>query len=261
MTTRKPAVSGSFYPESSHKLAREVNRLLATSPPAAVNQPAKMIIAPHAGYIYSGHVAAQAYSLLREHADYYQAVVLLGPSHRVGFKGIALPEPDRFETPLGALEVDSALLELVQPLPFCAQRNDAHALEHSLEVQLPFLQKTLSHFRVLPAVVGHCLPEQIAQFIEQLWHQPQVLFVISTDLSHFHTDQIAKRVDQETIDKIKALHSDLNGEQACGHYPLNGALLFARQHGLSIQEIARCNSGDISNNKESVVGYASFVLQ
>jgi len=266
MNIRFPAVSGSFYPALANELTLQVTAFFQTLASCEtdgntdINHLPKMLIVPHAGYIYSGQVAASAYARLRPYKQEYQRVVVLGPSHHVPIQGIATPDADVFETPLGKISVDQQTIKGLSDLEFVAVRGDAHRLEHSLEVQLPFLQSVLSEFKLIPLVVGLATPEQVSQVIRRLWNDRETLFVISTDLSHFLEYEDAKTVDSRTIHKIEALNPCISGKEACGHYPLNGALAYAKEQELQIKTLNWCNSGDMSGSKDRVVGYASFVL-
>ncbi len=259
MSVRKPAVSGSFYPAYAQDLTRQLDSLMyeVAEPTGAAP---KMLIVPHAGYDYSGHVAAAAYRCLRHHHDQYKRVVIMGPSHCVALSGIAAPSATRFDTPLGAVEVATQCIAGIESLPFMKICEDTHRLEHSLEVQLPFLQSVLDDFEVVPLVVGETTALQIKQILDALWGGDETLIIVSTDLSHFLFDSDAKRVDQSTTAKIKAMESNVNGKEACGHYPLNGALAFAKAKGLMVEHLCSGNSSEKSGDRDQVVGYASFVL-
>ncbi len=258
MKTRYPAVSGAFYPAEPQELLRQVENYLR----CAVNhtltpEPPKMLIVPHAGYMYSGQIAADAYAHLKEWNQQIDRVILLGPSHRVPVNGMAVTESDCFATPLGEIPIDTEAIASIQSMPSVFQSEEPHLLEHSLEVQLPFLQILLNSFDLIPVVVGRCTDQQIATMLKALW-APKTLLVVSTDLSHFLYDDDAKRIDSQTVQSILTKHTDLCGEQVCGHYPLNGALYFARKQGWRMLEVSHGNSGQVTGNKERVVGYASF---
>lgn len=259
MTTRYPAVAGSFYPEAPGELHYMVQDLLAQAIPHQCSP--KALIAPHAGYIYSGKTAATAYSTLQKRRFDIKTVVILGPSHRVGFRGIAAPENDVFETPLGEIDVDTQLIERAQKLPQVSIRGDAHRDEHSIEVQLPFLQAVLDSFKIVPFVVGDANAHEVAELLELLWGDDETLIVISSDLSHFHPYQCAQILDAATSHEIEQLHPVLSGEQACGCRPLNGLLESAQQHHLKVTTLDVRNSGDTAGTKEGVVGYGAFALQ
>lgn len=220
----------------------------------------KAIIVPHAGYIYSGPTAALAYARLWAGRKTIRRVVLLGPVHRVPVCGLALPGVESFATPLGNIEVDQAAVAAITPLHQVVVSPAAHALEHSLEVQLPFLQLVLDDFKLVPLAVGDATPAEVAQVLEALWGGPETLIVISSDLSHFLPYRAAQVVDQETVQSILAMDGELTHEQACGGTPVNGLLLAATQHHLQPQLLGHCNSGDTAGDKGRVVGYAAFAF-
>jgi AmmeMemoRadiSam system protein B len=259
INTRPPAVAGAFYPGSAATLAATVDGLLA----AAAGQPApqpKVLIVPHAGYIYSGSTAAMAYATLAPWRSAIRRVVLLGPTHRVAVNGLAVPECAAFATPLGAVPLDRDAVASLAGLPQIVFSDHAHALEHSLEVHLPFLQRVLDHFSLVPLAVGHASPREVAEVLDCLWGGMETLIVISSDLSHFLPYAAATHVDRDTCDHILQLDTSIRPEQACGAYPVNGLLLAARQRGLVPQLIHRCTSGDTAGDKQRVVGYASFAF-
>jgi hypothetical protein len=220
----------------------------------------KALIVPHAGYVYSGGVAASAYGELAGARGVVRRVVLLGPVHRVPVRGLALPAAEGFATPLGTVPIDRSAAKLASALPQVVTSAAAHAMEHSLEVQLPFLQRVLGEFSLVPFAVGDASAEEVAQVLERLWGGPETLIVVSTDLSHYHAYDEARRIDGATLDCIEHLSTDLNHEQACGATPLNGLLRVARTRGLKIRRLAACNSGDTAGGRDRVVGYASFAL-
>lgn len=268
-TIRPPATAGTFMQADPAALTREIDNYL--HPARAAAQPGdcpKALIAPHAGHIYSGRTAGRAYALLAPFGAAaggpIRRVVLLGPAHRVYVKGVALPGADAFATPLGTVPVDALGAMAVADLPFVVTRADVHAQEHSLEVHLPFLQRVLGNFELLPLVVGDVAPAQVAELLERLWGGPEVLVVISTDLSHFHSYEQANTIDAASCAQVMALDAVLTHEQACGATPVNGMLQLARRKGLRITELERCNSGDTGANtpqgRQRVVGYASFAL-
>jgi MEMO1 family protein len=258
---RPAAVAGSFYPRDSRALITELDDLLG-----GVEQLAprlgfpKALIVPHAGYVYSGPVAARAYDEVAAARGVVRRVVLLGPVHRVPVRGLALPGADAFATPLGAVPIDRDACRAVQALPQVVTSEPAHALEHSLEVQLPFLQKILGDFALVPLAVGMANVEEVAQVIERLWGGRETLIVISTDMSHYHAYEEARRIDGATVDRIAALATDIDHDEACGATPLNGLLSVAKRRKLSIKLLAACNSGDTAGGKGQVVGYSSFAL-
>lgn len=260
-TVRPPAVAGLFYPGEQGALARELDDLFAEVPELAprLDFP-KAVIVPHAGYIYSGGVAAHAYDALRPARGIARRVVLLGPVHRVPVRGLALPAAEAFDTPLGRIPVDAEARTLLQSLPQVVTSAPAHALEHSLEVQLPFLQHALGAFSIVPLAVGRASVQEVGEVIERLWGGPETLVVLSTDLSHYHAYSQAKAIDGSTLERIASFSTDIDHEEACGATPLNGLLWLARRKGLSIRLLAAGNSGDTAGGKDRVVGYSSFAL-
>ncbi|HRH13853.1 MAG TPA: AmmeMemoRadiSam system protein B [Azonexus sp.] len=255
--TRAPAVAGMFYPGRPAVLAATVDQLLAAAPTTEALVP-KALIVPHAGYVYSGSTAAMAYAALAPRHATIRRVVLLGPTHRVAVDGIAVPETDAFATPLGSVPLDNAAVARLATLPQIVVSDRAHAEEHSLEVHLPFLQRVLDDFTLVPLAVGHATPEAVAEVLDLLWGGPETLIVISSDLSHYQPYAAANQVDRETCQHILQLDTHIRPEQACGAYPVNGLLLAARRRGLVPQLIHRCNSGDTAGDRQRVVGYAAF---
>jgi AmmeMemoRadiSam system protein B/AmmeMemoRadiSam system protein A len=250
-----------FYPGNAPQLALEVGELLdgVENFEPRLGFP-KALIVPHAGYMYSGPVAARAYDELAAARGIVKRVVLIGPSHFVAGRGLALPESDAFETPLGRIALDAAGIAALADLKQVVRSAAAHAQEHSLEVQLPFLQKMLGDFSLVPIAAGASLTEEVVEVIERLWGGPETLIVISTDMSHYHGYEDARRMDGATLGRIESFATDLNYEEACGATGLNGLLAVARKKGLSIKRLAACNSGDTAGSKERVVGYSSFAL-
>lgn len=261
---RPPAVAGTFYPGDPSSLRDDLATCLAVAP-APTTDPVttgllKAVIVPHAGYVYSGGTAGRAYALLAPLAGRIRRVVLLGPCHRVAVRGLAAPTVQAFATPLGSIPLDRAGLDALADLPQVVASDAAHAQEHSLEVQLPFLQTVLGDFKLVPLAIGQTGAAEVAQVIARLWGGPETLIVISSDLSHFHGYAEAQQIDHATADHILALEQLTSFEQACGALPINGLLAVARQRGLRIERIAQCNSGDTAGDKSRVVGYASFAL-
>jgi AmmeMemoRadiSam system protein B len=255
--TRPPAVAGMFYPASASVLARDLRQLLAHASTAA-GAPAKAIIAPHAGYIYSGPIAAAVYAPLVARRELIRRVILLGPTHRVPVNGLALPSSKAFATPLGEVALDQTASAAILELPQVVVSDAAHAYEHSLEVQLPFLQCVLADFTLLPLAVGRVSAEQVAEVLERLWGGDETLIVISSDLSHYLPYAAARATDQSTARHILALEPHIDHQQACGATPVNGLLLAARRHGLQAQLVDLRNSGDTAGDKARVVGYGAF---
>lgn len=257
-TVRLPAVAGVFYPADPGPLAAAVDACL---PPAGESAaPPKILIVPHAGYVYSGATAGAAYACLQVRRSLIRRVVLLGPTHRVAVNGLAIPDATAFRTPLGDVPIDREALAAVRHLPGVVVSDAVHAQEHALEVHLPFLQRVLASFSLVPVAVGRVDPETVAAVLEHLWGGPETLIVVSTDLSHYLEDALARQVDRQTCAQILALDPHLQPTQACGAYSLNGALLAARRHGLRPTLVAACNSGEVSGDRQRVVGYAAFTL-
>jgi len=258
---RPAAVAGTFYPGNPLSLAAEVDDFLGGTEQLAprLSFP-KALIVPHAGYIYSGPVAARAYDEIAPARGVVRRVVLLGPVHRVPVRGLAIPTAEAFATPLGKVSIDRAALRAVQDLPQVVASDPAHAPEHSLEVQLPFLQRTLGEFTLAPFAVGTASVEEVAAVIGRLWGGAETLIVISTDLSHYHGYDEARKIDSATIARVARFATDIDHEEACGATPLNGFLSIASKRNLSIRLLAACNSGDTAGGRGQVVGYSSFGL-
>jgi len=250
-----------FYPGEPRALAAELDDLLGGVPHLAprLGFP-KALIVPHAGYLYSGGIAARAYDELSPARGIVSRVVLLGPVHRVPVRGLAAPGADAFATPLGNVPVDREALRAMQDLPQVVTSDAAHALEHSLEVQLPFLQKVLGAFALVPLAVGTASVQEVAAVLERLWGGPETLIVVSTDLSHYHPYDEARRIDGATLERVRGYATDIDHDEACGATPLNGLLSLAKKRQMSVQLLAACNSGDTAGGKGQVVGYGAFAL-
>ncbi len=260
---RRAVVDGLFYPAAPEALRAQVADYLAG---VGVDDDAahlpKLLITPHAGYVYCGSVAAHAYALLgRRRAGVIGRVVLLGPAHRVAVPGLAVPEVDAFETPLGQIALDVAALASLEDLPQVVRDDRAHEREHSLEVQLPFLQTLLGSFTIVPLVVGDASAEAVAQVLERLWGGDETLIVISSDLSHYLPYEQAQAVDRATAQRILGLDSGLAPHEACGAAAINGALLAARRHGLAPRLLDLRNSGDTAGDRDRVVGYGAIAFE
>ncbi len=257
---RPPAVAGTFYPGDPLELSRELDGFLAAV--TTQEHPPKALIAPHAGYIYSGPVAASVYARLKNATQPITRVILLGPSHRVPFVGLAVPSADYFETPLGEVPIDRASIERILPMSQVYEMDEAHAYEHSLEVQIPFLQKTLGQFQLVPLVVGDATGAEVAEVLEELWGGPETLIVISSDLSHYLDYESARGIDSVTSKAIETLHGEAIGHnQACGRIPVQGLLIEARLHGLHAQTVDLRNSGDTAGPRDRVVGYGAYAFE
>ncbi len=263
LNIRRPAVAGSFYPAEPDALAAEVDGLLrgAESGAGAESGDLVALIAPHAGYIYSGPIAASAYACLASRQPKFRKVVLIGPDHHVGFGGLAASSARAFETPLGLVPQDRAGLDRVLKLPQVEILDEAHAQEHSLEVHLPFLQKVLGDFEVVALVAGQASPEEVSQAFDVLLDDDETLLVVSTDLSHYLDYETAGRTDAATVEAICALKQDGVGDRdACGRVPVRGLMRWARQRCLHAEALDVRNSGDTAGDKSRVVGYASVIF-
>jgi AmmeMemoRadiSam system protein B len=258
---RPPAVADLFYPGAAQELAREVADLMAGVQQAPATHPVpKAIVAPHAGYIYSGPVAASVYAQLVPARAQIRRVVLLGPTHRVAVRGLALPAATGFATPLGVVEIDLPAVAMLRGMPQVTESAAAHALEHSLEVQLPFLQAVLEQFTLLPLAVGDASPEEVAQVLDKLWGGPETLIVVSSDLSHYLAYREAQEADRATAEAVLRLSTGIGHDQACGATPLTGLMLAARQREMKPKLIDLRNSGDTAGDRQRVVGYGAFAF-
>jgi AmmeMemoRadiSam system protein B/AmmeMemoRadiSam system protein A len=260
-SSRPPAVAGLFYPEDPATLRRDVQQFLAAAgPPDRDLRSPKALIAPHAGYIYSGPSAGHAYARLAPCAARIRRVVLLGPVHRVPVRGLALPSVERFETPLGPIEIDREAVAQLGDLPYVGTSDRAHAAEHSLEVHLPFLQQMLGRFALVPLAVGDASPDEVTEVLRRLWGGEETLVVVSSDLSHYLPYASARAVDRATVDAMLALAPTLGHDQACGATPVNGLLALARRRGMRAELLDLCNSGDTAGDRSRVVGYAALAF-
>jgi AmmeMemoRadiSam system protein B len=258
---RRPAVAGSFYPADRTSLQRALSECLRRAASVRPVGRPKALIAPHAGYVYSGPIAATAYSTLAPWGDAIRRVVLLGPSHHVALRGLATSSAEYFLTPLGPVQLDLGARLALQELPFVRCRDDAHAAEHSLEVHLPFLQQTLDDFRLVPLVVGEAKPTDVAEALDRVWGDDETLIVVSTDLSHFHSYDSARGLDAETGLAIRRLDpAAIDGQRACGFRALNGLLAAASRRGLEVTALDERNSGDTAGDRRRVVGYGAYAL-
>ena len=220
----------------------------------------KALVVPHAGYIYSGAIAASAYTTLKVIAPRIRRVILLGPTHRIAVRGLALPDTEAFDTPLGRVRLDTDAMRTISLLPQVVISGEAHELEHSLEVQLPFLQSVLSDFTLLPLAVGMATAEEVAEVLEAVWGGEETLIVISSDLSHYLPYATAQAVDEQTADDILRLHQPIAHDHACGGTPISGLIIAARNHQLTPHLLDLRNSGDTAGSRDRVVGYAAFAF-
>lgn len=259
MTIRRAAVAGTFYPNDPTELRLTIEGLLSQVVPLSAVP--KAVIVPHAGYVYSGPTAAAAYAQVSLRRGVVTRVVLLGPSHFVRFRGLAASSADQFETPLGRIAVDRAGIDAALASPAVHVLDDAHLREHSLEVQLPFLQVALGSFQLVPLVVGEASARETADVLERLWGGTETLIVISSDLSHYHDSDTARRLDDETRRIIEARRSDLlTGERACGCRAINGLLSVAATRHLPVTTVDLRNSGDTAGGRDRVVGYGAWLV-
>jgi AmmeMemoRadiSam system protein B len=259
---REPAVAGLFYPADPEVLRVTVDKLLADAPSPPEDAPVpRAVIVPHAGYVYSGSTAAMAYARVARGRDSIRRVVVVGPTHRVPVRGVALPGVDWFRTPLGVLPVaETWAEERLSDVPAACVVAATHRQEHSVEVQLPFLQRVLGDVEIVPLLAGDASGEEVADVLDALWGGPETLVVISSDLSHYRTYEEAQRVDAETIQQIATLDGPLDHLQACGATPVNGLLVAARRHGLRPTLLGACSSGDTAGDRSRVVGYCVFAF-
>src|SRR5579859_1212620 len=256
---RQPAVAGTFYPADPQQLAADLRRLLESAAGPRQRAP-KALIAPHAGYVYSGPIAASAYARLKEAHRDISRVVLIGPSHRVAFAGVGVSTADAFRTPLGDIPLDAGLIGKALSCPGVTALDEAHRQEHSLEVHLPFLQMLLDRFTLVPLVAGDASDEMVADVLETLWGGPETLIVVSSDLSHYHDYDEASVRDQATAQAIAQLDASFDHHSACGRTPLGGLLTLAKKRGMRIETLDVRNSGDTAGPRDRVVGYGAWAL-
>lgn len=258
----QPVVAGVFYPDDPDLLKQTLKHLLDNVSVDQV-QP-RAIIAPHAGYIYSGEIAASVYARLRKAKQWIKKVILIGPSHRVSFAGLALSSAEQFLTPLGSITVDTEAVKTINGLSYVKFMDQVYDQEHSLEVHLPFLQTVIDSFTLVPVIAGMASAQQVCELIELFWGDPEILIVISSDLSHFLDYETAQKKDRETSDLIEQLnYEQLDVNSACGRVPISGLLKLARKNKLRVQTVDLRNSGDTAGNadKTRVVGYGAYVIE
>lgn len=266
MLEREPAVAGTFYPDNPLALAHQVDQFLAHTKSSVLSErlTPKALIVPHAGYLYSGSIAASAYQLLTSLTPKPSRVVLLGPSHHVPLRGLVAPATSFFRTPLGSIPIDRDLLALLAEQSVIMIDNLPHHSEHSLEVQLPFLQRTLNEFTILPLLVGGASSHQVANVLQSVWGDKETLIVVSSDLSHYHDCTEAKNLDRRATAMIEQLDDHLTESLACGYIAINGLLRLARHRAMSVTTLALKNSGETSGidkpDQHRVVGYGAYVI-
>ncbi|MCP4395613.1 MAG: AmmeMemoRadiSam system protein B [Alphaproteobacteria bacterium] len=261
VNVRQTAVAGMFYPDDKHELLETVTRFLDNVAESSASLP-KAAIAPHAGYIYSGQIAARVYKLLSKGKGSIKKVILLGASHRVSFDGIALSSADAFNTPFGEIKTDKEITNILADLPCVGFSDEVHAEEHSLEVHLPFIHVSLGkEIKIVPALTGNVSPTEVAEFIETAWGGEDTVIIVSSDLSHFLPYDECRRIDAETTEAIE--RKDINGinhNSACGRLAICGLLKIAQAKNLEVRTIDVCNSGDTAGDKSSVVGYGAWAF-
>ena len=256
---RSTAVAGLFYPADRVQLHNDIQSMLSRV--ESTGSTPKALIVPHAGYIYSGPIAASAFAQLKNIRQSVRRVILLGPCHRVPLRGLATSSADYFATPLGNIRIDREAIEQIASLPQVDEFDLTHEQEHSLEVQLPFLQEVLDNFSLVPLVVGDTSAEEVSEVLESLWGGDETLIVISSDLSHYHDYDTARAMDSKTCHAIEDMNpSAIHYDQACGRNPVTGLLLAAKKHGLRVTTLDLRNSGDTAGDKSSVVGYGAWAL-
>jgi AmmeMemoRadiSam system protein B len=262
LKTRVPVCAGLFYPASPGELRQTIRTLLDSAvQPAGPLSRLKALISPHAGYVYSGPIAASGYACLKEFAGSVRRVVLIGPSHRVPVQNLAAPSAEVFATPLGPVRVDTDAIRRATQGPNVCILDQAHTNEHALEVQLPFLQVLLGDFSIVPLVFGNCDPSAICDVLESLWGGPETLIVVSSDLSHYYDHAAAHRLDRATADHIEKLEPEkIEEKHACGQAGIAALLVCAKRHALRPLTVDLRNSGDTAGPRERVVGYGAFAF-
>ena len=255
---RPAAVAGQFYTGSAEELHAQVQGYLADDDLRSTGPCPKAVIAPHAGFAYSGPVAASAFRSLVPDATSIRRIILLGPAHRLHVRGLALSGQDAFATPLGVVPVDRELVEIISGLPQVSINQAAHAPEHCLEVELPFLQTLLASFSILPLLISDASLTEVAEVLDSVWGGPETRIVISSDLSHYLSYSAAEELDRETSQQVLTFRSDIETYRACGAGAINGFLAAARQRDLTPRVLDLRNSGDTAGDRMRVVGYGAF---
>jgi len=259
-SVKPPAVAGLFYPANSDELRSQITTFLAEGQPGRIEKP-KALIAPHAGYIYSGATAGHAYAQLKSIADKISHVVILAPSHHLAFPGIGYSSAKSFQTPIGSLKVNHDAIALISSLPQVHQIDEAFEQEHSIEVHLPFLQLVLGDIQITPLLVSDAQGSEVAEVLEQLWGGDETLIVVSSDLSHYLDYQHAQQRDREATRAIEQLEPNaLARDHACGRTPISGLLIAARNHHLTATTLDLRNSGDTAGSHSQVVGYGAYAF-
>jgi MEMO1 family protein len=259
-SVRPPAVAGLFYPDDPLELRTMVRQYLGQARAVDLPAPPHAYIVPHAAYVYSGSVAACCYALIAAQRNSIRRVVLIGPCHHTYLHGAALPRADVFRTPLGDIAIDSGAKQRLRIQCDVGESDVPHAMEHSLEVQLPFLQETLGDFTLLPVVLGSASAAYVSSILDQVWGGDETLVLASSDLSHYHPYERAEAIDAETSRRIRNREPVLSLDQACGAAAINGLLRAVVQRGLHVTELARLNSGDTAGDRSRVVGYGAYAV-
>jgi MEMO1 family protein len=258
---RPPAVAGSFYPADAGRLRAAVDGYLAAADGSHAGAAPKALIAPHAGYFYSGPVAGHAFAALSERESSIRRAVVVGPAHFVPFRGIAAPGAGAFRTPLGEVPLDLAAIEALRDLPQVRLADVPHEPEHALEVELPFLQAVLGDFTLVPLLVGEATSDEVAEALDRLWGGPDTLVVISSDLSHYEPYARAREHDAATAAAIERLDAaSLGPRDACGWLPVGGLLVAAGRRGMQVTRLDLRNSGDTAGPRDQVVGYGAWAF-
>jgi AmmeMemoRadiSam system protein B len=256
---REAAVAGQFYPGNAGELSATIRGFLDEADVQPGPAP-KALIVPHAGYVYSGPVAASAYARLRPHRHQYTRVILLGPCHRIAVKGMALSGADVFRTPLGDVPLDKESIAALE-MPDVKVFDATHQFEHSLEVHLPFLQSVIESFSLVPLVVGDVTPQSVARVIDALWGGPETLIVISSDLSHYLTYDDARATDKATCRAIENLQAEsIHHHDACGATLIGALLIATKRRDMNVITLDLRNSGDTAGDKRHVVGYGAWIF-
>jgi AmmeMemoRadiSam system protein B len=257
---KQPNVAGRFYPGQQSVLKQTVAELLGDAPTVDIEQP-KAIIVPHAGYVYSGSVAATAYKPFLKFKHNIRNIILVGPAHFVTFFGIATTFADSFITPLGAVEVNHELVKSALECDPVLELDQAFQQEHCLEVQLPFISELFPNAKITPLLVGNAKYSDVATLLKKLWGDKDTLIIISSDLSHYHDYKTANKLDQATSDAIESIQPDkMEPHSACGKIPIQGLLQCAKEFGLKVNKLDLRNSGDTAGDKSRVVGYGAYYL-
>ncbi|GGO76089.1 MEMO1 family protein [Marinobacterium nitratireducens] len=258
MLTRPPAVAGVFYPDDPVELGELIDRLLGDN--AQRGQAPRALVVPHAGLVYSGPVAARAYSLLRPWVSSFDRVLLLGPNHRVPLASMAVPSAGSFACPLGEMALDTETIADWVERGLLEYNDEPHRLEHCLEVQLPFLLRLKSDWKLIPVVVGQVATDRVAALVREALRNERTLVLVSSDLSHYHSYDTARRIDSVTSQRIERMEPTLTPELACGCHALNGLLDAAGRQGLHIDRLDLRNSGDTAGPRDRVVGYGAYAI-